>query len=354
MEEFRRVQVVTASPSGLLNGKPIADLNLFFERLYSFCCEKGLWCIIIKWIVELLSPSGHVCSFSAFDSQNHGNGNYGSPYKTPRALRSSQGKMEKSFLSFRFSYPSWEADAQGKQFLSNIRTFREQKLQIQGTRHAYSPDRLLQASPPRTYGDRNGFLSREMQHDILDTGRNFGSLWIIDAEQKNHPYILVWYYTTSRNRYANGYKRGGTAATEPSELGDQRYGDYWVPTNMTHNEARDEDYWQPHYDDRSRLQSHLELSTSASFFHGIPPDFNPNSSDRRYDNISKRSVEEEDQSLDLRASRRISRTTYMDDLEAGGDISLHFDYIYSRPPETPIITSINRKEWHANGFPLLD
>ncbi|TQD73431.1 hypothetical protein C1H46_041017 [Malus baccata] len=58
------------SPSGLLNGEsinvePIADLDLFFERLYSYYCEKGLWCIIIKWIVELLSL-GFTILFSGF------------------------------------------------------------------------------------------------------------------------------------------------------------------------------------------------------------------------------------------------------------------------------------------------
>lgn len=58
------------SPSGLLNGeslsvKPIADLDLFFERIYNYYCEKGLWCIIIKWIVELLSL-GFTIFFSGF------------------------------------------------------------------------------------------------------------------------------------------------------------------------------------------------------------------------------------------------------------------------------------------------
>ncbi|KAE8676781.1 nephrocystin-3-like [Hibiscus syriacus] len=315
---------------------------------------------------------GHACRQGAFDFSNHGNENYGSPHNAPRAQRSSQGKMEKSFLSFQSSYPSWEPDARGKQFLSNIRTFREKKLQTQGTRHAYYPGRLWQASPPRAYGDRNGLLSREMQHDIPDTGRNLGSLWVTDAEQKNHPYLLDWYYTTSRTRCATGY-RGDTAVTRPFEPGDQRYGDYWVPTNMTHNEARDEDYWSHHYNDQSRLQSHLEASTSASFFHESvlqhhdtnelphdarshwwdrssshsiqpetsflePPDFNRYSSDRQYDNLSERSVEEEDQFLDLRPSRRLSCSTYMDDLEAGrGDVSLHFDDIFSRPPETPTV-----------------
>lgn len=58
------------SPSGLFNGEslklePIADLDLFFERLYSYYIEKGLWCIIIKWVVELLSVAFTIC-FSGF------------------------------------------------------------------------------------------------------------------------------------------------------------------------------------------------------------------------------------------------------------------------------------------------
>lgn len=58
------------SPSGLLNGyslnvDPIDDLDLFVERLYSYYCQKGLWCIIIKWIVELLTLAFTIC-FSGF------------------------------------------------------------------------------------------------------------------------------------------------------------------------------------------------------------------------------------------------------------------------------------------------
>lgn len=45
------------------------------------------------------------CSFSAFYFENHGNIKYGSPRNAPRReQRSSQGKMEKSFLRFE-AYP---------------------------------------------------------------------------------------------------------------------------------------------------------------------------------------------------------------------------------------------------------
>ncbi|KAK8476143.1 hypothetical protein V6N11_008458 [Hibiscus sabdariffa] len=64
-----------------------------------------------------------------------------------------------------------------------------------------------------------------------------------------------------------------------------------------------------------------------------PPDFNHYPSNHPYDNFSERSVEEQDQFLDW----RLSRTTYLDDLEGGEDVNLHFDDIYSGPPETPTL-----------------
>lgn len=71
LSEYGRLESpVSESPSGLLNGESlnvelISDLDLFFERLYSYYCEKGLWCIITKWIVELLSLGFTIC-FSGF------------------------------------------------------------------------------------------------------------------------------------------------------------------------------------------------------------------------------------------------------------------------------------------------
>ena len=71
LSDYGRVPSLgSESPSGLLNGEslkvePISDLDLFFERLYCYYCEKGLWCIIVKWIVELLSLAFTIC-FSGF------------------------------------------------------------------------------------------------------------------------------------------------------------------------------------------------------------------------------------------------------------------------------------------------
>ncbi|XP_031265801.1 autophagy-related protein 9 [Pistacia vera] len=311
---------------------------------------------------------GHVCSFSTFDFQNHGNSNYGSPYHTPGTQRSSQGKMEKSFLSFQSSYPSWEPNSQGKQFLLNLRTFREQKLQGQGIRNAYSPPRMWRGSPNlRGNGDRNSTLLRELPY-TAGTGYQLGSLWLIDVEQKNHPYLLDWYYTS---RYLQTTDHRVDIPTVPYEVPEHRQGDYSMPSNLMQNEARYEKYWD--HDNEGRLQSHLGASTSTSVLRESvlqhhdtsnllqptrsdwwartrtgsydarpqssflePPDFNQYTAHTNYyDNFSERSLEEVEQHLEWRNSHGLSRTTYMDDLDVG-DLNLHFDDVYSKPPETPV------------------
>lgn len=337
---------------------------------------------ILEFIAEFTADVegvGHVCSFSAFDFQRHGNSNYGSLYNVPRSQRSSQGKMEKSFLSFQSNYPSWDPNTQGNQFLKKLRTFREQKLQGHGTRHGYSP--------PRGFGDRNNLLLRERPHHTLGTGCQLGSLWLIDADQKNHPYLLDWYYT-SRPHHTTSYT--GDIPEEPIEVTEQHSAD-WMPPSFTDNQVRFEELWGHHYEDRT--QSNLGASTSAPFHRGSvlqhhdggnsahptgshwwartgqhhgtqpqssfleppefgqhitqpqssfiePPDFIRQPSDNYYGNFSDRSLEEQEQEqhFDWKNYHKLSRTTYVDDLDLeAGDFNLHFDDVYSRPPETPKI-----------------
>lgn len=49
---------------------------------------------------KLINVSFIPGSFSVFDFGNHGNKRYGSPFNSARDKRSSQGKMEKSFLRY--------------------------------------------------------------------------------------------------------------------------------------------------------------------------------------------------------------------------------------------------------------
>ncbi|KAJ1417496.1 Autophagy-related protein 9 [Sesbania bispinosa] len=311
---------------------------------------------------------GHVCSFSVFDFQKHGNSSYDSPYNSPRSQRSSQGKLEKSFLSFQSSYPSWEPNAQGKQFLLNLRTFREQKLSEQADRDGFSPLRMWRGSPNMgSNGDRNRFMSREMPYSTFETGNHLGSLWLIEANnQNNHPYLLDWYYTSRPHDVTSR----DVPTDDQFEVTEHHSRD-WMPSNLAQNDPQYEDYINEYCDDRAA--SHLGASTSAPIFresliqdhnsndltnttrshwwarshpqsvHGQtsffePPDFNQQRAYNYYDKFSDRGSEDQDQEQQLhwRDHHRLSRTQHTDDLESG-EFNLHFDDIYSRPPENPTV-----------------
>ncbi|WOG87182.1 hypothetical protein DCAR_0206405 [Daucus carota subsp. sativus] len=301
---------------------------------------------------------GHVCSFSAFDFQNHGNIKYGAPQNSTRGQRSSQGKMEKSFLSFQSSYPSWEPNSQGKQLISKLKAFREQKLHVQERISPYLPPRMQQWSPEsRGNVDINNVFTREAFHNIPERGYQVGSLWLFDSDQKNYLNILEWYYT-SEPHPANEAERDA-----PSR-------NFWMSSSPIHNEATHDEDWGKIFDSE-RSQSYLEASPAASFFRGSvldhddsanaahlrtrshwwdrseaqgnnpqssflePPTYNRNT-DNYYDNISNRSIieEEQDHSELIRSHNRLSRTFYLDDLE-GGQFNLPFDDIYSRHSTSP-------------------
>ncbi|OVA02137.1 Autophagy-related protein 9 [Macleaya cordata] len=314
---------------------------------------------------------GHVCSLSVFNFERHGNSNYGSPYNASRTHRSSQGKMEKSFLSFQSSYPTWEPTSQGKQFLSSLRNFREQKLQGRTQQELRYP-RNWQLSPNlRFQGNMNSYISRDLLYNNMGgvpvTGYQLGSLWMIDSDQKNHPYLLDWYYTSRFPHATNDSEDVPPSNTEMAEGGR----DFWTPLNQTatQTEPRFEENWG-FPSEEERLRSHMEASTSTPLFresviqhhnsghlerpiqshwwarsgpHSTgpqasflePPNFNHHMSENIYDNMSDRSTEEQEQRLDWRNSRMLSRTTYMDDDDADADVefNLPFNDIYYKPSE---------------------
>lgn len=327
---------------------------------------------ILQFIADFtvdIEGVGHVCRFSAFDFQNHGNIMYGAPHNSPRVQRSSQGKMEKSFLSFQSSYPSWEPNRQGKQLISTLKAFREQKLQVQERISSpYLPPRMQQWSPEsQGNGDMNNVFSRETFHNIPERGYQLGSLWLFDSDQKNYLNILEWYYT-SEPHLANEAERD--APLRSSNVAESTR-NFWMSSLMINNEATHDENWGQLFDSE-RSQSHLEASTAAPLFHGSvlhhddsinaahhrstrshwwarsnaqgnnpqasflePPPFNRNTDDY-YNNISDRSIIEEEQDhFELtRSHNRLSRTFYLDDYE-GGQFNLPFDDIYSRHSTSP-------------------
>lgn len=65
---------------------------------------------------------GYVCSFALFDFNRHGNPRYGAMNdRTDKYQRSKQGKMEKSFLSFKNAFPNWEPSEQGSVYLQRVK-----------------------------------------------------------------------------------------------------------------------------------------------------------------------------------------------------------------------------------------
>jgi len=63
---------------------------------------------------------GYICSFANFSFTKHGNKKYGANSDAPKALKSRQGKMEKSFIQFKAEYPDWKPAADAEEVLCNL------------------------------------------------------------------------------------------------------------------------------------------------------------------------------------------------------------------------------------------
>ncbi|KAI7735125.1 hypothetical protein M8C21_031641 [Ambrosia artemisiifolia] len=311
---------------------------------------------------------GHVCSFSLFDFQKHGNSKYASPHNSSSAYRSSQGKMEKSFLSFQTSYPSWEPSTDGKQFLSTLKAFKERKFQEQGIRPGYiSPNQLPQWAPTcPAQGDPNSYFSRDTGLNVSKTAYQRDFMWFIDIVQNNHPYILDWYYTSSHHNGSHNVESGPIDVENSME-------NVWDPPDLGRNPVQYDENWGSFFEDRMR--SNLEASTSAPLSRGSvlhhhdsgiagqtgkshwwarggagsrrmgpgpqtsflePPNFNQQEDYDYHDNYSNRSFEQHGQQFDLRGSKsnELSKTFYMGDIE-GGKFDLPFDDIYESRSQSP-------------------
>ncbi|CAH1447296.1 unnamed protein product [Lactuca virosa] len=316
---------------------------------------------------------GHVCSFSTFNFQKHGNIKYGSPHNASRTYRSSQGKMEKSFLSFQSSYPSWEPSADGKQFLSTLKTFKEQKFQEQGIRPGgyMGPDHMQQWAP-RGQGDPNSYFSRDTRSpNISRSAYQLDCMWLIDPVHKNHPYILDWYHTSSAHHHHHHHTTIGQQDMESGQVDvEESLANVWDPPDLGRDRVPYDENWGSFFDDRAG--SNMDTSTSAPLLRGSvlqhhdsgsigqagrsqwwargdgprgvgpqtsfiePPNFTRDDYNDYNDNISERSFEEHDhQQFDWRGENRLlSRTFYMDDIE-GGNFDLPFDDIYDRHSQSP-------------------
>ncbi|KAK9144358.1 hypothetical protein Sjap_004261 [Stephania japonica] len=295
---------------------------------------------------------GNVCSFSVHDFEKHGNSNYASPYNAPRARMSSQGKLEKSFLSFQSSYPTWDPDTQGLQFLSTLRNFREQKLRGR-MQQAYAHPTMWQLTPH--------LAGQDVFYNNNSAGYKLGSASLLDTDEKNHPYLLDWYYTSHRSHTADASR---DIASSSANVAENPNREYWISFNdpTATKGIRVDENWG-FVSENHRQQSHLEASTSMPIFHESvlqhqsghgeghlqshwwarsnptsgpetsfiePPGF------ENFYNNSKRDVDNMEQwSSRVLDSRSLSKTYFMEDGPLDDDeFNLPFDDIYSKKMET--------------------
>ncbi|KAJ4779778.1 Autophagy-related protein 9 [Rhynchospora pubera] len=132
---------------------------------------------------------GDVCSLSLFAFEKHGNKHYGSPCDAIKDMRSSQGKMEKSFLSFQSTYQSWQPEPHGQKFLSNLHKFKEHHANQGGAQRDNFNSLPYRRRTEDIFLRTTGTVSSPV-------GYNLGSLWLPDSDQKSHPYLLDLYYTS--------------------------------------------------------------------------------------------------------------------------------------------------------------
>lgn len=262
--------------------------------------------------------------------------------------------MEKSFLSFQSVYPSWEPDADGKQFLSNLQKFKERQLRQQ----ALAQYQAMEASG-FVAGTRGQMDDTFQQHQsaTLPPVYNIGPLGLLDTDQRTHPYILDWYYMCHP-------PHSDTVETPQFEQAFPETGVSTSPPARETSEIEEVGNWD--YELYERVQSHLGASTSSALFqntpvkhHDIeensnspwcahvpaysgdpqgsflePPEFgnrymtDPRSS-RHSGGISEGSTEDLEQSNSRsssgwRSPQALSKTRYMDDSDIEEGLSLHF------------------------------
>ncbi|XP_042403381.1 autophagy-related protein 9-like isoform X1 [Zingiber officinale] len=310
---------------------------------------------ILKFISKFtvyVDGVGDVCSFSLFDFQNHGNKKYASPSNAERD-KSSQGKTEKSFLSFQSTYPYWEPDTYGQQFLFNLHKFRERQthisypytIQDSSSYHPWNFRSRWNDKHEQTYR----FFSREEHH-------NLDYFSVTNPNRRTRPYILDWYYTTflldpARNS-TDFYPSTSEVIAEPSEP-------MWSPLNKQLSEIEESTAWQSQFSDR--VYSHLEASTSRPLFkeqdlhhpvvehHNIghwwnrpgsqlsvpqasfmePPTFGEQHLNFHHDDASERSEEQQGESEvaannEWETPNYMFRTRYIDDSDNDDAFNLHF------------------------------
>ncbi|ERM94913.1 autophagy-related protein 9 [Amborella trichopoda] len=225
---------------------------------------------ILKFISDFtvdVEGVGHVCSFTLFDFEKHGNSKYGSPFHAPREWRSSQGKMEKSFLSFKSSYPSWVPSPQGNQLLSTLEDFRHQMIETQIQALHLS----LHGRPSITFSRIHGGVPWEsnlrrwalpMSGLPLPMG-HMTSPWMMAIDQRDHHCLLDYYYKSRSTSSCAMKEPKYTPPPETSDLPNETRLHIGMPYDHIHHEMGHNEKWG--FSSEDRVESHMAASTSTAF-----------------------------------------------------------------------------------------
>eukprot|EP01026_Neomeris_dumetosa_P032471 TRINITY_DN2579_c0_g1_i10.p1 TRINITY_DN2579_c0_g1~~TRINITY_DN2579_c0_g1_i10.p1 ORF type:complete len:639 (-),score=56.33 TRINITY_DN2579_c0_g1_i10:774-2690(-) len=133
------------------------EISSFLGRFTSF--QEGL---------------GDVCSLSLFNLHKHGNEKYGSPFQGDKDIRSRQGKIEKSLLSFMATYPTWKSNKSAKEFFKNLSTQKQEQQLVASCESFILVDSQLQPDttqpiPLETIGDAQPeMFEMSSQHRQVD------------------------------------------------------------------------------------------------------------------------------------------------------------------------------------------
>ena len=175
---------------------------MFLEEIASvFAAPFVLWfplCDSADDIIQFVrqfttnkSGVGDICSLSAFDFNRHGNKNYGAPSHAEKSNRSRQGKMEKSFLTFQATYPTWEPDTSGRNMLNSLNGFSNTNESALGKSADLSASVLkrsfhnLKDAPPSSKGDVRHRFDRGSSHrpPAHGSGSMFHPSFISDTQE---------------------------------------------------------------------------------------------------------------------------------------------------------------------------
>merc|ERR1711977_368865 len=91
-----------------------------FVLIFSLPRQAGAIVQFVHEFTENKNDLGDVCAFAAFDFESHGNSNYGAHVRRDKRYRSKQGKMEKSFVTFKENNPDWVPGPQGQALLNTL------------------------------------------------------------------------------------------------------------------------------------------------------------------------------------------------------------------------------------------